>query len=98
VLRWVTRLRLRDTQCGFKGFRRVARETIFPLQTLDGFAFDVELLLLAQGLGFRIQDRPVRWINAEGSKVHLVRDSVRMLRDAFRVRKVVAKTLRQMKA
>jgi len=95
VLRWVTGLRLRDTQCGFKAFRRTARETLFSLQTLDGFAFDVELLLLAQRLGFHIEDRPVQWINAEGSKVHIVRDSVKMLRDAFRVRRIVAETLKK---
>ncbi len=95
VMRGVTGLRLRDTQCGFKAFRRAAREAIFPLQTLDGFAFDVELLLLAERLGFRLADLPVRWSNAEGSKVHLLRDSWRMLRDAFRVRRIVARTLRE---
>jgi dolichyl-phosphate beta-glucosyltransferase len=95
VMRGVTGLRLRDTQCGFKAFRRLAREAIFPLQTLDGFAFDVELLLLAERLGFHVADLPVHWSDAEGSKVHLLRDSWRMLRDAFRVRRIVERTLRE---
>ncbi len=93
VLRRVAGIALRDTQCGFKAFRRGAREAIFPRQTLDGFAFDVEVLLLAQRLGFRVQDLPVQWTNSEGSKVHILRDSFRMLRDAFRVRRIVNRTL-----
>ena len=97
VLRLMAGIRVKDTQCGFKAFRRRARETIFPLQTIEGFAFDVELLLLAEQLGFRIEDRPVEWRNADGSKVHIIRDSVRMLRDALRVRTVVARTLQSTK-
>jgi dolichyl-phosphate beta-glucosyltransferase len=95
VLRSITGVSLRDTQCGFKAFRRSAREEIFSRQTLDGFAFDVEVLLLAERLGFRWADLPVQWTNSEGSKVHLFRDSFRMLRDALRVRRIVDDTLRR---
>lgn len=93
VLRLVAGISLRDTQCGFKAFRRAAREAIFPLQTLDGFAFDVEVLLLAEKLGFNVHDLPVQWSNAGGSKVNMLRDSVQMLRDALRIRKRVAATI-----
>ena len=93
ILRVIAGIRLADTQCGFKAFRREAREAIFPLQTLDGFAFDVEVLLLAERMGFVVRDMPVQWSNAEGSKVRIIRDSCRMLRDAIRVRRLVAKTL-----
>ena len=93
ILRLIAGIRISDTQCGFKAFRRAAREAVFPLQKLDGFAFDVEVLLLAERLGFAVADMPVRWRNAEGSKVHIVRDSWRMLCDAIRVRRLVAKTL-----
>lgn len=88
ILRRTAGIRLRDTQCGFKAFRRPAREAIFPLQRIDGFAFDVELLLLAEKLGFRVADLPVQWANAEGSKVHIIRDSFRMLMDALRIRRM----------
>lgn len=98
ILRAIAGIRLADTQCGFKAFRRAAREAIFPLQKLDGFAFDVEVLLLAERLGFHIADMPVKWSNAEGSKVRIVRDSWRMLWDAIRVRRLVAKTLAEGKA
>lgn len=93
VLRRLTGLACRDTQCGFKAFRRAAREAIFPRQTLDGFAFDVEILLLARRLGFPVLDLPVRWTHTPGSKVHMWHDSLRMLRDAFRVRRIVDQTL-----
>ena len=85
---------LRDTQCGFKAFRGEACREIFRRQTLDGFAFDVEVLLLAERLGFRIEAMPVEWTNSAESKVRIVGDSVRMLRDALRVRCVVEKTMR----
>ncbi len=93
ILRLLAGIRLRDTQCGFKAFRRRAVDAIFPRQTLDGFAFDVEVLLLAERLGLRVEDMAVEWANAEGSKVHIVRDSYRMLRDALRVRAVVERTM-----
>jgi dolichyl-phosphate beta-glucosyltransferase len=93
ILRTIAGIRLADTQCGFKAFRRTAREAIFPLQKLDGFAFDVEVLLLAERLGFVVEDMPVQWRNAEGSKVRIIRDSCRMLGDAISVRRLVAKTL-----
>jgi len=93
ILRMIAGIRLADTQCGFKAFRRAARAAIFPLQKLDGFAFDVEVILLAERLGFAIEDMPVHWSNAEGSKVRIIRDSWRMLCDAIRVRCLVAETL-----
>lgn len=98
ILRAIAGIRLADTQCGFKAFRREAREAIFPLQKLDGFAFDVEVLLLAERLGFITGDMPVRWRNAEGSKVRIIRDSWRMLLDAIQVRRLVAATLVERKA
>jgi glycosyltransferase involved in cell wall biosynthesis len=97
ILRVVSAAPLRDTQCGFKAFRRAAAQAIFSRQKLDGFAFDVEVLLLAERLGFRIADLPVEWINSPESKVQLVRDSLRMLRDALRVRRVVEETVQKAK-
>jgi len=94
ILRALSLLPFRDTQCGFKAFRREAAREIFSLQTIDGFAFDVEVLLLAQALGFRIRELPVRWLNSPESKVHIVTDSLRMLGDAFTVRRRVARVMR----
>ena len=76
---------LHDTQCGFKAFRHRAAEAIFSRQRLDGFAFDVEVLLLARRLGYSVADLPVEWINSPESHVHIVRDSFMMLWDTVRI-------------
>jgi glycosyltransferase involved in cell wall biosynthesis len=60
-----------DTQCGFKLFSAEAAEVLFPLQRLDGFGFDVELLFLARRSGFVIREIPVTWIYGRESKVNL---------------------------
>lgn len=94
-VRWLAGLEWPDTQCGFKAFRANAAREIFRRQKLNGFAFDVEVLLLASRLGHRVESMPVVWINAVDSKVRIIADSARMLRDAFRVRRVVDATLRE---
>jgi glycosyltransferase involved in cell wall biosynthesis len=83
---------LHDTQCGFKAFRREAARAIFSRQQIDGFAFDVEVLLLAERLGFTVADLPVEWINSPESKVHIIGDSLAMLRDTFRVRRLIERS------
>ncbi len=75
-----------DTQCGFKMFRREAAAAIFPLQKTPGFAFDVEILYIARRLGFSIVEVPVNWVAQPGSKVNLVRDSIKMLWDITQIR------------
>ena len=73
-----------DTQCGFKLFRRSAVEAIFPLQRIEGFAFDVELLLLARRLGLRIAEVPIDWDNPESTTIRASIESLRMLRDVMK--------------
>ncbi len=58
-----------DTQCGFKMFRRAAARAIFPLQRIDRWGFDVELLFIARRLGYRISEVPVRWRQSEGTRL-----------------------------
>ena len=77
---------LRDTQCGFKAFRRGAARDVFPRQTLDGFAFDVEVLFIARRLGYRVVEVPVRWLDSHDSRVHPLRDPARMFADLLRIR------------
>jgi glycosyltransferase involved in cell wall biosynthesis len=71
AMRVVTGLPYRDTQCGFKLFRADAARQIFSQQKQEGFSFDVEDLLIAQKLGVRAVEVPVRWANVEGTKVRL---------------------------
>ncbi len=61
-----------DTQRGFKLFSRRASEKIFPLQTIEGFGFDIEILVIARLYGFKVKEIPVTWINPSGSKVTLM--------------------------
>jgi dolichyl-phosphate beta-glucosyltransferase len=74
-----------DTQCGFKWFRAGVAKEIFPQITLTGFAFDVELLVLAQRWGLRIERIPVSLSHSHDSTVRLVRDSCQMLWDLVKI-------------
>lgn len=85
----------KDTQCGFKAFRRAAGREIFSRQTVDGFAFDVEVLLLAKKMGYSVAVLPVRWTNSPESKVGIFRDSFKMLWNLCIMRISVARSLRE---
>lgn len=88
---------VKDTQCGFKAFRLEAARAIFPLQTVERFGFDVEVLYIARKKGFRISETPVQWVNSPYSKVHVVRDSIEMLTDLIVIRLNDGKGLYQSK-
>ena len=77
-----------DTQCGFKMFTRKASQDVFGRCKLEGFSFDFEALMVARDLGYRIDEVPIRWSHQEGSKVVLLRDGPRMLRDLVKLRLV----------
>lgn len=81
--------RLSDSQCGCKAFTGKAAKEIFSRCETDGFAFDFEALMWAEQLGFRVAEIPVRVINHRESKIHLMRDTVRMLGDLRRIKKRV---------
>ena len=65
-------LHIRDTQCGFKLFRGDVAKQVFERQQIQRFGFDVEALFVAQNLGFRIAEIPIRWNHVEGSKVGML--------------------------
>ncbi len=75
-----------DTQCGFKLFTADSAEQVFSRCKFDGFGFDFEALLIARDLGLRIDEVPIRWSHQEGSKVSILRDGPRMLRDLVKLR------------
>ena len=78
-----------DTQCGIKGYRRRAAREIYSRCTTDGFSFDFEVLIRADKLRLKVEQIPVSVVNFRESKVHIVRDSCRMFRDLFRIRRTV---------
>lgn len=77
---------IKDTQCGFKGFRREVLPILAGNQKIHGFAFDVELLWLARNFGMAVHVVPVHWRHKEASKVGFFKDSLRMFLDLFRIR------------
>lgn len=81
---------IRDTQCGFKLFRREAAREIFTRLTIDGWLFDCEALALADRLGYRIQEVGVTWKNDPDSRVHPLRESFRVLTDLLKIRRHIA--------
>lgn len=77
---------IHDSQCGFKVFRREAARSVFPLQGLEGWAFDVEVLVIARKLGYSIAQVPVRWVNDPNTKVRMLTDGPKMVLDMVRAR------------
>ena len=75
-----------DTQCGFKFFTRAAAHEIFSRQQIDGYMFDVEILVLARRLGYRIQQVPIRWRDDGDSRLALLSGNLRNAIDIFRIR------------
>jgi dolichyl-phosphate beta-glucosyltransferase len=75
-----------DTQCGFKFFTRAAAREIFSRQRIDGYMFDVEILVLARRLGYGIQQVPIRWRDDGDSRLALLRGNLRNVLDIFRIR------------
>ena len=77
----------RDTQCGCKAFRSDAARAVMAAGTIDGFAFDIEVLHLVERYALTMTELPVEVVNSETSTVSAVRDGIRVLRDIFRVRR-----------
>jgi len=85
-MRTITGLRFKDTQCGFKAFRREPALAVFKLQSIERFGFDPEVLYIAKKRGLRLLEVPVVWNDSEGSTVNYVSDSIKMFTDLVRIR------------
>jgi dolichyl-phosphate beta-glucosyltransferase len=82
---------IHDTQCGFKFFRRDVAKELFSRQRIDGYMFDVEILALAQRLGWRMKEVPIRWHDDADSRLELFSGNVRNMIDIFRIRLLCAR-------
>lgn len=94
VLCTIGGFKLSDSQCGFKAFSAKAAEDVFSRCETDGFAFDFEAILFATKLGYKIAELPVKIINHRESKVNVLSDSIRMLRDLMQIKKHVKEQLK----
>ncbi len=86
IVRLITGLKIKDTQCGFKLFTREAARRIFPKLTIERWGFDVEVLYLAKKYGFQTKEQAVTWLNSDGSKVSPIKDSIKMFFDVLKIR------------
>jgi dolichyl-phosphate beta-glucosyltransferase len=93
LLRLVTGMPYRDTQCGFKLFRLDRTRAVFEIQQIDGFAFDAELCLNASRLGLAVAEVPVLWRDNRDTKVRIVHSSVRMMLDLIRIARIARRPL-----
>ncbi len=84
--RMILGLRFKDTQCGFKAFTRRAAHAIFPLQRIERWGFDPEILFLARKFGFRVQEVPVTWGHIGGTRIHPLIDGSRMFQELVHIR------------
>jgi len=85
-LRIILGLNFKDTQCGFKAFTRRAAQTIFPLQTIERWGFDAELLYLARKFGLKVEEVPVIWAHSEGTRINPLRDGIKMFVETLKIR------------
>ncbi len=86
ALRLVLGLRFKDTQCGFKAFTHRAVDSVFPLQRVERWGFDPEVIFLAEKKGLKVVEVPVQWAHEAGGSIHPIRDGIRMLLEVLRVR------------
>jgi dolichyl-phosphate beta-glucosyltransferase len=89
VFNWLVRCiavpGIHDTQCGFKCFGREAAQLIFPLQRIDGWGFDVELLYIAQHHDLPIVEVPIHWYYRDDSRVRPVLDTLTMVGELLKI-------------
>ncbi|MGB9237681.1 MAG: dolichyl-phosphate beta-glucosyltransferase, partial [Terriglobales bacterium] len=86
ALRVILGLHFTDTQCGFKAFRRDAAQRTFPLQKIERWGWDPEILFLARRAGLQVEEVPVLWAHSEGTRLHPFRDGIKMFVEVLRIR------------
>src|SRR6266566_4908364 len=86
ALRLLLGLKFKDTQCGFKAFTRSYAQAIFPLQQIERWGFDPELLYLARREKLKVAEVPVEWSHQEGTRISPLRDGLRMFAEVLKIR------------
>jgi glycosyltransferase involved in cell wall biosynthesis len=86
LLRLTLGLKFKDTQCGFKAFKAPAVKAIFPLQKIERWGFDPEILFLARKFGFKVAEISVAWAHRDGTSINPLIDGFRMFQEMLRIR------------
>lgn len=86
LIRWFLIDNIMDTQCGFKLFKHKCAKEIFALQKIKRFGFDMEALVVAKSLGYKITEVPVSWYNSVQSRVRPVKDALNTLKELIYIK------------
>ena len=86
ALRLILGMNFKDTQCGFKAFKREAAQAVFPLQIIERWGFDPEIVFLARRLGYRVEEVAVKWAHQENTKISPIKDGLRMFTELLTIR------------
>lgn len=86
IVRSLALPKIQDSQCGFKVFRRDVAREVFPLQTIDGWGFDVEVLFIARQQGYKVVEVPINWYYRTNSRINPLRDAINMFVEVMTVR------------
>lgn len=84
---------IKDTQCGFKLFKKEVAKKIFNIAKIDGFSFDVEIIYLANKFNYKVKEVPVLWFNDDRSKVDPIKDSIKMFKELLIIKKLHQKQI-----
>jgi len=87
LVRWMAVPVIQDTQCGFKCFSREAAELIFPLQQIDGWGFDVEVLYIARQHNLELVEIPINWYYQDDSRIRPIQDTFNMVIELIKIRR-----------
>ncbi len=94
-IRTMLGLKINDTQCGFKMFRKVAAKDLFSRQSRTGWSFDIEILALAKTLDYSVKEVAVNWHDKAGSHVDPINDSIKVFKDVFKIRRSINSSIQQ---
>ena len=78
-------IKIKDTQCGFKLYKKLSAKKIFSKLTMYGFDHDLQIVLIAKKMNIKIKELPVFWKHINQSKLNLIKDSLKMLIGIFRL-------------
>lgn len=87
IVKHALNIGVKDTQCGFKMYRREAGINLHQTQKIMGFSFDLEILYLANKFGYKIAEVPVHWMDSPGSKVDMRKEIKRFIEDLWRIKR-----------
>lgn len=85
IIRILTGMKLKDTQCGFKMFKKNIAKFIISKQNINRWAFDVEYLYIAYVNGINIKEIPVKWSNDRDSRVNIIKDSISFIKETIKI-------------